>query len=70
MMMPTEEPQETSTPHDPYSVLNKSIENLQKPVTDLLRNHNELVVQNLSILSNLNTVPKLNQDIKTMFYKS
>lgn len=63
------ESNESNATHDPYAVLEKGIQKLQLPISDLLRSHNELVVQNLSIMSNLATIPKLDQDLKTRLNK-
>ena len=55
--------------HNPYAVLEKTINDLKDPVAELLRKHDDLVAQNLSIMSNLASVPKLDQDLKTRMKK-
>ena len=39
--------------------------NLKEPINELLRNHEELLVQNLSIANKLSSIPKLTDKIES-----
>ncbi|KAG2735655.1 hypothetical protein G9P44_001869 [Scheffersomyces stipitis] len=47
----------TTEPSDPYKLLSQSIKRLSTPLEQLLNTHDEFVLQNLSIINNLKTVP-------------
>ncbi|KAG4405985.1 MAG: hypothetical protein M5F18_06595 [Asgard group archaeon] len=50
---------------DPYKVLTEGIKRLHDPLNELLRNHEELLIQNSSIMNNLSTIPKLTKKIES-----
>lgn len=54
---------------DPYLVLTQQMSNLKEPINELLRNHEELLVQNLSIANKLSSIPKLTDKIESSIKK-
>ncbi|AOW29346.1 hypothetical protein MEU_03852 [Candida albicans P37005] len=60
---------ENSNIHDntsnPYSVLTQKMSNLKEPINELLRNHEELLVQHLGIANKLSSIPKLTDKIES-----
>ena len=46
-------------------VLTQKMSNLKEPINELLRNHEELLVQNLSIANKLSSIPKLTDKIES-----
>lgn len=52
------------TENDPYSLLTQSIRTLKEPLEELMKNHDEFLLQNVQIINNVNSLPKFNLELQ------
>lgn len=52
------------TKNDPYSLLTQSIRTLKEPLEELMKNHDEFLLQNVQIINNVNSLPKFNLELQ------
>lgn len=52
------------TENDPYGLLTQSIRTLKKPLEELMKNHDEFLLQNVQIINNVNSLPKFNLELQ------
>ncbi|KAK6463518.1 Mph1 protein [Scheffersomyces coipomensis] len=51
--------------NDPYKLLTEGINKMSDPLNRLLETHSEFLVQNLNIMNNTSTIPKVTETIET-----
>ncbi|CUM64766.1 uncharacterized protein PRCAT00002377001 [Priceomyces carsonii] len=55
---------------DPYHLLTKSIRTLNAPLTTLLRNHDELVLQSVSLMENISSILRFKNTLENGITKN
>lgn len=50
--------------NDPYTALTQSIKRLTEPLDELLTTHDKFLLQNVTILNNVSSIPKFNESLK------
>lgn len=54
-----------SVSSDPYNVLTQGVKQLQNPLNNLLETHDDILIQNSSIMNNLSAIPQLTKKIES-----